>query len=117
MVPELDELENLPGPFEILEMMDKEEITLRPLDFALGKAMIEPRDGQPPKMIRILRIHVSPDFKPTLPQYWDLTAQHLVAGLYPYFSRPGWKGRVFTIKKIGQAPRARFTLKVGSATE
>ena len=115
MLPELDQTRDLAGPFELLEMTDGQEITLRPRKWELGKALIEPRDGQAPKVIHVLRIHVDEQFKPTLPQYWDLTAKHLVAGLYPYLTRPGWQRKTFTIKKLGVAPRARFTLKVSPA--
>lgn len=110
MLPGLDELPGMPDPFEILELGDGETRTMSPVSWELGKAMISPRDGRPGKIVRVLRLHVSPAEKPTLPDYWDVTSAHLVAGLLPYLEQmPGRRWR-FTITKYGLNEKSRFTL-------
>lgn len=112
MLPELELLEPLPDPFEILELLDKQEIVLRPKGFTLGKAKIVPRDGREPKLIRVLRVEVSKADKPTLPQYWDVTSAHLIAGLMGHFGQRDYLRKTYKIKKFGTGARARFTLDI-----
>ena len=107
---DLNELKPIPGPFEIMELADRETLTITPERWELGKAKITPRDGRPEKEIRILRLHVSPADKPTLPHYWDVTSAHLVAGLVGYLDAKSSKRLTFRITKQGTGPRARFTL-------
>jgi len=111
MLPALDSLEPMSEPFEILELRDGETAVLVPVRWELGKATITPRDGRPPKEIRVLRVHVDPADKPTVPAYWDITSQHLIAALLPYLEQmPGHRWR-FTIRKHGWDARARFRLE------
>ena len=112
MLPDITELDPTPDPFEMLEMDSGEQISLKPLSFSLGRAKITPRDGRPAREIRILRVDVSLDDKPTLPQYWDVTSAHLIAALYAHFSIDGYQSKVYKITKVGEGPRARFTLDV-----
>lgn len=111
-LPKLEDVEDLPGPFEILEMADGETRAFGVTGWQLGKAPIQPRDGRPKKVVLILRVHVPPEDKATLPDYWDITAQHLAAGLHAYLERgKPWRHR-FTITKHGEGARGRFTLQV-----
>ena len=112
MLPELDNLDPLSEPFEMLELLDEQEIILKPKGFMLGKAMINPRDGRPAKLIRVLRVDLSRDDKPTLPQYWDVTSVNLIAGLMGHFTQRDYLRKTYTIKKHGEGPRARFTLDI-----
>jgi len=116
MLPTVESLEPLPEPFEILELIDKQEIELRILSWEIGKAKITPRDGRPPREIQVLRVHVSTTAKPTLPHYWDITSKHLEAGLLGFLEQPGYADRVYKIKKFGSDARARFTLDVEGET-
>jgi len=107
----------LPRPWEILEMRDGETREFRILRWELGEIQITPRypGAQGPKTVQALRIHVPEDVKPTLPHYWDITATTLIAGLLPYLRSPDYREKVFTVRKIGVRPTARFTLKVSPA--
>jgi len=109
---DIDKLPDLPGPYEILELADGQSIEIRPIRWEIGKAEIQPRDGRPPKVIRILRVHVDPAEKPTLPHYWDITSQHLVAGLVGQLEARRGRPARYRITKHGEGPSARFTLEV-----
>lgn len=110
MLPSLDELQAIGDPMEYLELLDGETRKIRPVSWEIGKANIEPRDGRPPKAVRVIRLHVTPADKPELPHYWDVSAQHLLAGLLPYLERMPAQRHTFTITKHGRRPKARFTL-------
>ena len=112
MLPDIADMESMPEPFEILELYAGQEIELRPGSWRLGKALINPRDGRAARIIRVLRVDVSKEAKPTLPAYWDITAAHLIAGLVGHFEQPDYRAKVYKIKKFGQGPQARFTLDV-----
>ncbi len=115
MLPKLDELAPMARPYEILELSDGQAVELRPVRYELGRMTIEPRDGRPPKLIAVLRLHVRPEDKRTLPHYLDVTAAHLVAGLLPYLEKLPPERWRFTATKHGREPRARFTLQVDGA--
>lgn len=102
---------DLPGPFEILELRDGESVTLRILDWQLGRSAIRPRDGREPKLIRVLRAFIPAADKPTIPAYWDITSQHLVTALEAALRVGGGAGRRFRITKRGLNAKARFTLE------
>ena len=112
MLPDIEDMESMPEPFEILELLPAQEIELRPLGWKLGKALINPRDGRPPRIIRVLRVEVSKEVKPTLPAYWDVTSAHLIAGLMGHFEQADYGRKLYKIKKFGTGPQARFTLDV-----
>lgn len=104
-LPEINE------PFEMMELLDGQSITLDIGKWELGKTTIQPRDGRPAREVPVLRAHVPETQKPTLPHYWDITSKHLVTGLLGFLERdpPGrWR---FTVTKRGSGPAARFTLQ------
>ena len=115
MLPDIADMESMPEPFEILELYAGQEIKLRPGTWKLGKALINPRDGRPARIIRVLRVNVSKEAKPTLPAYWDITSAHLIAGLVGHFEQADYARKVYKIKKLGAGPQARFTLDVSPA--
>lgn len=104
----------LEGPYEILEMKDGEEVTLKITSWQEGYMYITPRfpESNGEKRIPVLRVLVTPETKETLPPYWDVTSKHLIAGLKAYLTRPGYRDKTFRIRKIGVRPTARFTLTV-----
>lgn len=104
----------LSEPLEILDMADGQTITLTITRWEEGEATIHPRyPGAPTEsVINVLRVHVPPDVKATVPLYWDITSKTLIAGLKSYLGRPGWKKRKYTITAIGVRPTKRFTLTV-----
>lgn len=109
---DLDQLERMPEPFELLELADGQTIDLRVETWALGKATIHPRDGRPPKEIPVLRVHVPAGDKPTLPTYWDLTSKHLVAALVGYLEAGADARRIFRITWHGSGARGRPSLEI-----
>jgi hypothetical protein len=112
MLPTLDAARDLPGPFEILELRDGQSVTLRVRDWEHGKVWIQPRDGRDRKQVLALRLHLQAGIKATLPQYYDVLGQHLVAGLWPYLSRPDYPGQAFKITMHGSPPQGRPSLEV-----
>lgn len=111
MLPTIDSVDTLPGPYEILEMRDGEQLQICPESWEFGKMEIRPRDGRPPKQILVIRLHVSKAAKPTIPQYWDVTAQHLAVALLGYLEHGGPPYPTFTITKHGGGARGRHTLE------
>jgi hypothetical protein len=110
----LDTVENLlalPGPYELWELADGETRTLRIEDYAVGKAKINPRDGRPPHDIPVLRVFVPVADKPTLPQYWDITSQHLMAALLGALEAGGKPWPTFRVTWHGRGPRGRPSLE------
>jgi hypothetical protein len=108
------ELPELPGPYEYWDMKDGETRKIRVLRWELGWTTIQPRE-QPPgttKRVRVLRLHLPPDIKPTLPYYWDISSNHLREALMPYLTQPGYEKYTYVITKYGVAPSARFTLDI-----
>ena len=108
---EASELTALPGPFEIFEPSPGVPTTIRPTAWQLGKAKIAPRDGRPPYEVSVLRVTVPTKDKVTLPQYWDITSKHLIAGLLGYLEAPAGGPYDFIITKSGTGPTARFVLE------
>jgi len=107
-------LAELPGPFEILELRDKESITLKVRDWRLGIMRIKPRyEGAPSeKVVKVLRLYVPREVKPVGPDYWDITSQTLIYQLLPFLQTPDFRTKTFKITAIGVAPRKRFTVEV-----
>ena len=105
-------MDRLEGPFEILELGDKETLTTRIMRWQIGEVEIHPAYKPEGKWIKALRIHVPETDKQYFPWYWDVTSQTLLAQLVPYLERPGYELRTYKITKHGVAPRARFTLEV-----
>jgi hypothetical protein len=104
----------IPGPYEYWDMADGETRKIRVLRWELGWATIQPREAPPGtvKRVQVLRLHLPPDIKPTIPHYWDISSNHLREALMPYLQAPDYTKKLFTITKYGVAPRARFTLEV-----
>jgi hypothetical protein len=107
-------LAELPGPFEIFELKDKESVTFRVRDWRLGKMVIKPRvaGGPGEKIITVLRVYVRKEDKPVGPDYWDITSQTLIYQLLPFLQTPDFRAKTFKITAYGVAPRKRFTVEV-----
>lgn len=101
-------------PFEFWDMESEETRVFKVDRYEEGSVTIHPRSPGSPseKVIKILRLHLPPGIKTTLPSYWDLTSKHLIAGLLPILQAPGLKDKTFTVTKYGVAPGARFSLEV-----
>lgn len=112
---EIAELAELDLPLELLDLGDKGELETRITQWREGRATITPRDTMEPKQIRVLRIWVPSEVKPTVPAYYDITSTTLIAGLRGYLTAPGFDRKIYKITKQGRAPAARFTLEVSPA--
>lgn len=108
-----EELRRLPGPYEILELADRESKDLRVVSWERGTMEIHPRyPGAPEtKEIPVLRVHVSADTKPLPPHYYDITSKTLTAQLLPFLLEPGFEKWTFRVTAYGVAPRKRFSLE------
>jgi len=107
-----EELETLPGPYEIFEMEDGETRVLRIQSYAQGTIRIQTSEVPEGKEVNALRIYVGPSVKPIGVNWWDITSQTLIAQLMPYLEAPRYTTKEFTIKKYGVRPKARFTVEV-----
>jgi hypothetical protein len=110
-----EDMKDLAGPYEILELEDRGAIALRIRQWELGRVTIYPAHKPTGKVINALRVHVPEGSKPFFPWYWDITGTTLVAQLLPHLQQPGYSEKVFVITKYGVAPKARFTLEVKPA--
>jgi len=104
----------LSGPYEILELRDGQDVTLKVLAYEMGRMRIRPRyPGAPEsKEITALRLRVSPARKVLGPPFWDVTSQTLIAQLKPHLDDLVRTGRDVRITAHGEAPRKRFTLEL-----
>ena len=105
-------MEKLPGPYEILELEDRESIEFHIEKYDQGEMLIHPFYQKSGKTINALRVHVPKEDKNFFPYYWDITAQTLIPQLLPVLESGIFKGKKFKITKFGVKPRARFTLEV-----
>jgi hypothetical protein len=108
----MEELQFLEGPYEIFELGDGGKYTFRPTKWKLGWMEIHPRWLPKPKRIKALRIWIPEEYKPLFPDYWDVTAQTLIAQLVPILERPDFTELLITVTKYGVAPKARFKVEV-----
>ena len=116
----IEELRELPPPYEILELEPEEERCFTVVQWEYGKIKIHPRyPGAPPeKWVRGCRVHILPEEKPLFPHYYDLTASTLVPQVLAILTKahvPPNKVKL-CIKKVGVAPKARFQVRVLEVT-
>jgi len=106
------ELRRLIGPYEILDLRDREKIVLKIKAWEQGTILIHPRYlGAPEeKEIPALRVHLKEGVKPLPPNYYDITSKTLQAQLLPMLADRGFEIYDYEITKYGEAPRARFTV-------
>jgi len=105
-------LEELPGPYEILEMTDHEVRSLRIAAWQQGLMKIQTGERPEGKTIRALRVFVPAQTKPIGVSWYDITSQTLIAQILPFLEQPNFQNKVFVITKYGTAPKARFTVEV-----
>ena len=107
-------MEELPPPYEILELADRQSIEFTPLKWVRGIIKIKPRyPGAPPeKVVRAIRIYVPRSEKPVGPDYWDITPATLVYQLWGILSSPPPVPFKIRITAFGVAPKKRFMIEV-----
>jgi len=100
----------LERPYEIYDWTDGETREFTIERWEEGDLEIHPRDGRPPKMITVLRVHVPEKEKPAFPHYWDLTSSRLVAQLKALLPMRR-RGRTrIKVTAIGRAPRTHYSV-------
>lgn len=109
---EPDELEKLPPPYELLDMVDGQTVALRIERHAQGWMMIRPRGAPADKKVSALRVWLKAGEKTAGPSFWDITAKHLHADLIAWLEGPGPKGRVFWVTKVGPSLTGRHSIRV-----
>lgn len=107
----VEELDRIPLPYELLEMVNGASLALTVESYQLGKMRIDTRDTRPAHDVPVLRVFVPLGEKPTLPHFWDITAKHLIAGLLPHLEPPATLPRRFRVVRHGMGPTTRFTLE------
>lgn len=114
MIIKVEELEPLPEPYEILELVPGEPVRIKVVDWKMGKITIHPRfPGAPPeKTIAAIRIYTTKDYKPTFPHYWDITPKRLVYQLGGILTKGIEPGYVLEIVRDVPGPRAHFTVQL-----
>ena len=100
----------LDKPYEIYEWGDDETREFTIERWEMGDLEIHPRDGRPPKMISVLRLHVPTAEKTEYPSYWDLTSSRLVAQLKQILEAHRGARRRVKITAIGKPPRTHFSV-------
>lgn len=108
-----EELRRLTGPYELLDLPDRGEVTLDVTSWERGSMTIKPRYAGAPaeKIIPVLRVHVTAETKAYPPHYYDITSKTLIAQALPMLMAPDFRDYLYRIVKFGVAPRARFTLE------
>jgi len=115
MLPaDLEKLEELPPPYEILELAPKTPVVLEVTSYKIGKMKISPRyPGAPPeKEVAAVRIYLTEKSKPTFPHYYDVTSTRLVAQLVPILVAGQWKSFNIQIERDIPGPKAHFSVSL-----
>lgn len=102
----------LPGPYEIFDIGDGEEVELRVTRFQLGDVEIHPGYGEAIKVVQGLRLHLTKPLEELHLPYIDITSNRLRVMLLEHLRKPDFTRKVFKVKKHGVAPRALFELTV-----
>lgn len=102
----------LARPYEIYEWGDGETREFTIERWEEGELEIHPRDGRPSKEIKVLRVHVPEEEKPTFPHYWDLTSSRLVAQLRPILRTRKYGRTRIKVTAIGRAPRTHYSVSL-----
>jgi hypothetical protein len=106
----------LPPPYDVLDLLDGEELVTRVTGFVEGDMDITVRRSGLGKTVTGLRLLVPAEDKPTVPHYWDLTSTTLLAHMRPLLPPAIAAGLYIKIHKYGEAPHARFAFAVLPAT-
>lgn len=102
----------LPGPYEIFDIGDGEEVEFKVTRYQLGDVEIHPGYGEAIKVVPALRLHhPKPLVEYHLP-YTDITSNRLRVMLLEHLKSIDFTRKVFKVKKHGVAPKALFELTV-----
>jgi len=112
-LPRLEDLSELPPPYEILETVPCHRYRIFVAGYELGKIKIKPRwVGAPPeKVIHCIRLHTTPEYKEHYPYYYDITPARLVGALYALLRRGIPRNMLLEIHRDVAGPRAHFSVR------
>lgn len=99
------------APWEWLEMVDGAVMEFTVLRAEEGTAVFTRARDNVARESQMLRLHVSPSEKRTLPPYWDTNAQLLLATLRPMLLAEGALPRRIRLRKYGEGPSGRYGLE------
>jgi len=104
----------LAGPYELLELMDKQSLELVITGKQVGEIEIHPRYAGAPasKVVKALRALVDPRTKALGPAWWDITSQTLIAQLDPFLARIPTEGVKVKLTAHGVAPTKRYSVEL-----
>jgi len=102
----------LPGPYEILDLQDRESRTFSVERWEQGRVTIKTDEAPEGKEVEVCRIWVQRGDKPTGAPYWDITSKTLCVQILPLLMDPVQVRRRFTVTAHGVRPRKRFSLEV-----
>jgi len=108
----IGDLEELPGPYEILDPEVGEEVTFHIERWEFGKMVIAPTWLPEPKWIASLRIFTRVEDKPGAPPYWDVNPGRLQVQLFPVLKRPDVREISVKVRSEGIRPRKVYFLEV-----
>lgn len=104
--------DRLPGPYELLDLPDGGTVSFHYRGAREGTMPITLKGSGIQKIVPVMRVIVAAGDKTSGPPFWDITSTLLITHLLADFKRAD-AGRVkWTIKKIGVAPSARFSVTV-----
>jgi len=109
----VEELTELPPPYEIWEFVPCEPTRFKVVAWELGRITIVPRwPGAPPeKVVAAIRLHVDPETKPYFPHYWDVTPARLVHQLAPLLAAGIPPHYWLEIHRDIPGPKAHFSVR------
>jgi hypothetical protein len=107
MLPPIDSLKPLGGPFEILELRDQQRLEIAPTHMEFGTMTIKTGDAPEGKVIVVARLHVQIRRFGLTPAYWDVTGQHAVAELYGWHMATGGVHGTFRLTQYGKGKAGR----------
>ena len=106
------DLEETPGPYEVLDPEPGEEVTFHILRWEFGKMTIAPTWLPEPKTIASLRIFTPVEDKPGRPPYWDVNPGRLQVQLFPILKRADVHDIAIKVRSEGIRPRKIYFLEV-----
>ena len=109
----VEELPDLPPPYEIYEFQPCTPAFFKITDFKIGKISISPRfPGAPPvKVVEAVRLFVDPETKKYFPYYWDITPRRLVYQLAGMLVQGIPENLWLKIHRDVPGPKAHFSVE------
>jgi len=108
----VEELPELPGPYEIFDPQPGEVVEFTPLRYEFGRMFIRPPWLPYDKWVASLRVWVKPEDKPGAPNYWDINPGRLQLALFPVLDKAIEEGRRIRIRVEMPRPRTHYFVEL-----